>query len=124
MLAAGFEDEAVEGELDELTRERLQDDERFAEVYARSRTARGYGPRRVEGELRQRGVAQSMIDDLFATGEVDWFELARAACSKKFGNGWPESFKDKARRMRFLEYRGFLPDQIQHAVGDRSNDAN
>ena len=26
-------------------------------------------------------------------------------------------FKEKARQMRFLQYRGFGPDQIQAAVG-------
>jgi len=32
------------------------------------------------------------------------------------GSALPESFAEKARQMRFLQYRGFELDQIQAAV--------
>jgi regulatory protein len=35
---------------------------------------------------------------------------------KKFGRSRPAEFRDKARQMRFLQYRGFEPDQIRAAV--------
>jgi regulatory protein len=35
---------------------------------------------------------------------------------KKFGPDTPIDFKEKARQMRFLQSRGFEPDQIQAAV--------
>ncbi|MDH3812818.1 MAG: RecX family transcriptional regulator, partial [Gammaproteobacteria bacterium] len=34
---------------------------------------------------------------------------------KKFGTSAPSDFKEKARQMRFLQYRGFEQDHIQSA---------
>ena len=45
-------------------------------------------------------------------------ELARSTREKKFGADQPVEFKDKARQMRFLQYRGFETDHIQTAVSD------
>ena len=47
----------------------------------------------------------------------DWFELAGEQRRKKFGAEAPADFKEKARQMRFLQYRGFEQDHIQAAVG-------
>ena len=46
----------------------------------------------------------------------DWYARAREARVKKFGRSRPAEFRDKARQMRFLQYRGFEPDQVQAAV--------
>ena len=46
----------------------------------------------------------------------DWFEQARQVREKKFGAELPVAFKEKTRQMRFLQYRGFDTDQIQHAM--------
>jgi regulatory protein len=35
---------------------------------------------------------------------------------RKFGEGHPIEFKEKARQMRFLEYRGFTGEQINTAL--------
>ncbi|MBT8092507.1 MAG: RecX family transcriptional regulator, partial [Gammaproteobacteria bacterium] len=49
---------------------------------------------------------------------VDWTEMAREIRARKFGRARPADFKDKARQMRFLQYRGFESEQIQAAMGD------
>jgi regulatory protein len=49
--------------------------------------------------------------------DADWYELAREIRSRKFGRLKPADFKEKAKQMRFLQYRGFEPDHIQVAVG-------
>jgi regulatory protein len=35
---------------------------------------------------------------------------------KRFGSELPEDFKERARQARFLQYRGFTTDQINHAL--------
>ena len=43
----------------------LVDDRRFAQDYARELFARkGFGPRRVAQELRRKGIAQELVDEL------------------------------------------------------------
>ena len=81
---------------------------------------RGIGPQRIQRELLERGVAGSAADAaLRALQEeegVNWSRIARAALEKKFGDGeLPETYAERARRLRFLQYRGFSEDHISGA---------
>ncbi|MCW8828610.1 MAG: recombination regulator RecX [Gammaproteobacteria bacterium] len=107
--------------LERLAADRLQSDERFAEAYLRQRSQKGYGPQRIAAELRERG-----IDDLLVAaalrqaeeeGEVDWFALAAAAYRKKFGSDRPADIRERAKRQRFMLYRGFSHEQIAEMMG-------
>ena len=44
------------------------------------------------------------------------FALAVEIRTKKFGAELPAAFKEKARQMRFLQYRGFEQEHIQSAM--------
>jgi regulatory protein len=81
-----------------------------------SRINQGKGPLRIHADLGQRGIAAGLIDEVLEEAGEDWYALARDARLKKFGRSRPAEFRDKARQMRFLQYRGFEPDQIQAAV--------
>jgi regulatory protein len=104
-----------------LADEGLQKDDRYAEVFIRSRAARGYGPRRIEQELKSRGVEQSLIRGALNAAEVDWDELARDTRRKKF-RGAPGDAQARAKQMRFLEYRGFDAAQIRQALTQAASD--
>lgn len=41
---------------------------------------------------------------------VDWLKLAVIARTKKYGNNVPTEQKEKAKQLRFLQYRGFKSD--------------
>ena len=47
----------------------------------------------------------------------DWHQLAEATYVRKFGALPPEDLKEKARRSRFMQYRGFAMDHYQHLFG-------
>lgn len=96
----------VEGVLDDLAQRRLQSDARYAEHYVAQRAARGYGPTRIRAELRERGIGDEIIADWLDEHDPVWKERLAEAARKRFGAG-PTDFKDRARRARFLEYRGF-----------------
>jgi regulatory protein len=111
-----FPEAEREAALDRLEREGLQSDARFAEEYARMRLERGFGPRRVESELAEHGVAAELRH--FAQLEpAEERERAAAALHKRFGESPPASKKEWARRMRFLEGRGFSPELCRPLVG-------
>ena len=61
LKARGHDAAEVSGVLDELAERHLQSDERYVEVYVRSRAARGYGPQRIALELKQRGLAVEVV---------------------------------------------------------------
>lgn len=102
--------------LDELADQRLQSDPRHADVYIRSRAERGFGPRRIVAELKERGAADDLIRAALAATECDWSTLARQVDRKKFGTKPADSFETLAKRRRFLEYRGFTSEHIKTAL--------
>ena len=66
----------IEEQIARLSRENLQSNLRFAESYARQRIGRGYGPVRVQEELRERGASVADIAAAMQELEVDWFAVA------------------------------------------------
>ncbi|MBT4928647.1 MAG: regulatory protein RecX, partial [Cellvibrionales bacterium] len=67
-------------------------------------------------ELKQRGANLALVSKLLAEAEVDWYELALQTATNKFGQSQPADAKEKAKRMRFLQYRGYNFDQINYAL--------
>ncbi|MEH6588689.1 MAG: regulatory protein RecX [Halioglobus sp.] len=106
-------EELVRHEVERLNQENLQSDERFAESFARQRTGRGYGWSRVQQEMRTRGLSDSQINKAIEIADVDWFALAETVYRKKFGFQKPLDLKDKAKRVRFMQYRGFSVEYYQ-----------
>lgn len=102
--------------LDKLAADGYQSDARFADVFVRSRRARGYGPLFIEQELRQRGVAPELVTAAVDRSDVDWLVLAGDQKRKKFGTGAVTALKEKAKVIRFLRYRGFLQPQVDAAL--------
>ena len=111
----GFERDVAEEAVARLTEEGLQSDERFAESFVQSRINQGKGPVRIRMDLGQRGMGDAAIEIALEDAEPDWYALAREQRVKKFGAEAPSDFKEKARQMRFLQYRGFEQDHIQNA---------
>jgi regulatory protein len=111
----GFSRDVAEQAVQALTSEGLQSDQRFAESFVQSRVSQGKGPVRIRQDLSQRGIQSGAIELAIEENGANWYELARQIRHKKFGSERPVEFKDKAKQMRFLQYRGFEPDHIQSA---------
>jgi regulatory protein len=117
-LALRFADRPlIQQALDRLQQERLQSDQRFAEVFLHSRAQRLYGPLRIRAELRQRGVAEENIEAAFGQAAIEWQHNLQTLAATKFGRRPPADAKEKAKRLRFLQYRGFASGQIQRLWG-------
>ena len=111
----GYRRSITEDEVARLADEGLQSDTRFAESFVQSRINQGKGPVRIRADLGQRGIRDGVIEGAIEAAGVDWFELAEAERVKKFGPEVPAEFREKARQMRFLQYRGFEQDHISAA---------
>jgi regulatory protein len=113
----GVDDQLATEVVDDLTRQRLLSDERFAEVFVRSRAERGQGPVRLRAELRQLKLSPELIDLRVRSAQVDWSQLASQIRQRKFGSKLPKVPAERAKQMRFLQYRGFTAEQIRRAMG-------
>jgi len=118
LAAREFEPEIISITVEKLASEGLVSDERFAEALVAVRIRKGQGPVRIRAELKKRGVGAELVQLHVYDAGHDWIALARDVRCKKFGVTVPAEFKDKAKQMRFLEYRGFYNEQIRAAVGE------
>lgn len=88
------------------------DDNRTVYAFFRSYLNKSYGPLRIRQELRLKGFPSEIIERLFEEDETDWYALCQEVHEKKFGTGKPKDFKEKAKQIRYLQYRGFTSEYI------------
>ncbi len=104
--------------VEQLADEGLVSDARFAEAFVRYRCNNGHGPRRIQSELRERGVSEKIQATYLDVEDPRWVKRAVQVRCKRFGGGLPEDFKERARQARFLQYRGFTSEQIKAVLDD------
>lgn len=116
-LQRRFDRRDLDQALDKLADEGLQSDERFSLSFTRERLLRGQGPLRIVAELRARGIpaelASRAIDVVPAEEGTSWPEQAELALQRKYGEADAPDLKERARRARFLAYRGFRSDDVR-----------
>lgn len=116
-LQARMDDtDSLDDVLDRLEQDELLSDQRFAEAFVRSRINRGQGPVRLRQELMQRGVTEALAHQAIESQGCDWFALAEEVAERRFGSEPASERRELARRLRFLQYRGFTTEQCRRAL--------
>lgn len=121
----------IDALLDEFADKGYQSDYRTTLMLIRESIRKGRGRGRIRQEFYNKKIAMpSNIDELIdmANAEsdefsefvddsedslvegVDWLKLAVTARTKKYGDNIPTEQKEKAKQLRFLQYRGFKMD--------------
>ena len=113
---------SIDAVLVRISEEGLQSDKRFAEAFIRSRIFRGHGLARIRQDIRPKGVSDELVARALEEADIDWYELARDVAKRKFGQRSVADHREKAKRMRFMQYRGFNYDQIKYALGGVADD--
>lgn len=111
-----FEADEIADALLELKQGDWQSDERFTEAYVRYRRLKGFGPIRIASELRERGVDELISNHYLLADDDIWWQTLENEYQKKYHGSQFEDYQEKAKRMRFLQYRGFSLDQIHEVV--------
>lgn len=114
LAQSGHAEEDVAALLDDFAARNWLSDRRFAESYVADHLAKS-GPVKLAYELRQRGVADSLIEEVLAGTRDSELARAREVWRKKFGTP-PADAQEKAKQMRFLQGRGFSLDIIGRAI--------
>jgi len=121
----------IDALLDEFEEKGYQSDYRTTLMLIRENIRKGRGRGRIKQEFYRKKITMpSNIDELIdmANAEseefrefvddsadnpvagIDWLKLAVTARTKKYGDDIPTEQKDKAKQLRFLQYRGFQSD--------------
>jgi len=121
----GFPQPTVEATLERLRSLNLLNDETFARDWAMTRaTNHGYGLQRIERELRQKGISESLIgpilQETFAgQGEQD---RAKALVQKRFAGKDLKDNQVLRRAIAFLQRRGYRDSDIVELLGQPLDD--
>lgn len=92
------------------------DEQRFVENFIRSHQHKGHGPQRIIAELQARGIPAEMIAEHIEINDNAWLDEALRIWHKQFKGKQPKDFKERAKQMRFLQYRGFTYEQIMRVI--------
>lgn len=110
----------IDALLDEFTARGWLSENRFVEQ-AVNRLSRRYGPRRVIQSLEAKGIGKESAEAALPYLKAEALATARALVARKF-RGHILSAEDKARRVRFLQGRGFDYDVIKKALAEPPED--
>ena len=101
----------------DLEKRKQLSDERFASERARS-LSRKYGAARIRYDLKAKGVDAQLIDRISSEGDL---ERARSILERKYREP-AATREERAKRMRFLQGRGFSFDVIRSLLSSRDPD--
>lgn len=96
-------------------------DARFTEQIVHARQAK-FGSAKIAHELREKGVADTLIADAIAQVKVSELDNAREIWRKKFKSS-PQSREEWAKQARFLQSRGFGFEMIKKVLNAKEIEA-
>ena len=121
-LSVHAEDTAeVERVLDDFERRGWLSERRVVEQLVHARRPR-YGARRIERDLREKGISGEAVAAALADLKGGELEAAREVWRRKFGGRQPRGPADRARQVRFLQGRGFGLEVILKVIKGEDED--
>jgi regulatory protein len=113
----GYDIDDISDAIQTLYEHNFLSDWRFAESYLGQRKRKGYGPVRIQMELRDKGVSENIIHEVLQEDDTDWYDMMKQAYVGKYGeHDKPEEYAEKAKRCRFLQNRGFPVSSISKLI--------
>ncbi|MDE6029977.1 MAG: RecX family transcriptional regulator [Clostridiales bacterium] len=115
LLDKGYDKAVIMQTIDKLVSYHYIDDYLYAQTYIRSKSKK-YGSFRISAELKQKGIAQSVVDELLDDAPEDNITDIALKYIKSHKSA------DKQKLKRFLAGRGFSWDSINSAVAELANE--
>ncbi|NOI26668.1 regulatory protein RecX [Vibrio mediterranei] len=112
------DEDSINSVMNRLISHHYLDDSRLIEKEIKKQLAKRHGPSRIKQELRQKGLELLAIEQALEDLDVDWFELAEELRIKKFGDELPTDPKEKAKQIRYLQYRGHTMGIIMELISN------
>jgi regulatory protein len=106
----------VEQVIQGLIDDGLQSDQRFTEAFTKMRLNQGKGSAKVRFDLKQKGIASGLIDTYVDSEGDQWQEALIRLIERRFSGQMANDPREKAKQLRFLQSRGFTPEQIRRVL--------
>jgi len=111
-----YDEDVIEEAVNSLLQDGLLSDERFAESYVNHRFNAGVGPIKIRHELRQKGVADALVEEYIEGFADHWDALMRQLRQRKYGAAIPDDYAERMKQARFLQNRGFSPESVMRLL--------
>ncbi|MDR1558809.1 MAG: RecX family transcriptional regulator [Clostridiales bacterium] len=115
-LTGDYAPDIITRVMDMLYSYKYIDDAAYAAEYVKERASAGYGPRKIEWELRERGVGRELIDAALEQVEGERVRIAAAALRARYRNKPVMDDKERSRAFGFLARRGFDAETADEAL--------
>lgn len=99
--------------IEQLEKDNLISDQRYAEMIIHSKANKLYGPERIKYELRQAGISDDLIDTQLEASDINWLDSLTHLKQKKFGATSATTPQERAKQYRYFQYRGFDSQTIK-----------
>lgn len=109
-----YDEQEIEQAIEKVQSQNWQSDERFCQHFIRYRSTQGYGPRRIQQELRLKGIKSDIISLGLEECDVDWFDIAERLFEKK--RPAVLDLKGKQKMWRYMLSHGFDNDHFSHLM--------
>ncbi len=109
---------AINQVIQRLTEDGLQSDERFTEAFTKMRLRQGKGSAVVGFELKQKGISHELISAYVQGSDARWQESLSQLIHRRFAGQIADEPREKAKQLRFLQSRGFTPEQIRQVISE------
>ncbi len=111
--------DVIEQCLKRLLEENYQSDERFTEMFCRTRISQRHGKQKIRYELKQKGIEENLIDSVMSEYDSEWVNNAIHLIERKSPRGDVKKaindFTIKSKIIRFLLGKGYEYDTINLA---------
>jgi regulatory protein len=114
LLQRGADSGITDQVVSDLVDENLVSDQRFTEMYMRMRIRRLFGPMKIRGELRSRGIADKLINESMPENQDVWFDAASQWASKRCRGEL--DYAARAKIYRSLLNRGYTHEHANVAL--------
>ena len=101
--------------IQELIQKKYLDDKRFTESYTRMLASKGYGLLRIKRALKEKGIAE------FTNLNLHHADI-KEVYNKKFKNLGSSDLREKAKQIRYLQYRGFSFEEIKKVLNHEDDE--
>lgn len=108
--------------LDQFESDGYLSDRRFVQSQVRQRFEQGQGRRKIEFELRQKGISNQLLEEVLGEAEVEPKQVALEYYRRRYGESQADDQKERAKRMRHMASRGFGFDEINYAIRHQLED--
>lgn len=115
----GYDDQVVDVTITELKDLGYLNDRKFARMWTSERTRNGFGQRKIESELKEKGISKEVIEETLKVlgDEVEEEEKVRKLVEKRLplyrGDNPPKAYR---KLSQYLIRKGFTPSTVNEVT--------